>query len=350
MKRNLCIVLTLLLIMFSVPSQVFAADIEELQVKVVSATENEEGIKITYETTEEDMPDTFQFALSKNGQFIWDATCDISPVSEGEDKESCILNYPQGQIPRNTYDLVVWATQDKDNGIVKSSPVYAFKLVLGAAGESLAVPYKTGQGRIMLVQAPFAYVTASASSMDSPICYLRHGDTVEVYGNIKEAPIVFIRRGELSGYMYSRVLSSQIFNLNGSIGDKAVGIAKTRVGDPYSQPLAGTGRYLDCSYLAMWTYKQLGVDLPRTAADQGQYLEGKGLTVSYEELRPGDLIFWSYENNGRFKNISHVGIYAGEGKNVEAVNPRLGVVYRDVPSKSSIVLCARPQNLLVEES
>lgn len=347
LRRTLCTILAIVLVIVTIPATVFAADNESLQVQVVSAVEDGAGIKITYTATVEDRPDTFQYALSRNGQFIWDSTLDITTSSN--EKNEVILDFPQKRIPRNTYDFVVWATKNQDNGIVNSSQVYAFKLVLGSASENIAEPYKTGQGSVMLVQVPFAYVAASVSSMDSPICYLKSGDIVEVYGDIKNEPIVFIKHNDISGYMYSRTLSSQIFDLNGGIGDKAVSIAMTRVGDPYSQPLAGSGRYLDCSYLAMWTYKQLGIDLPRTAADQGQYLESKNLTVTFDHLRPGDLIFWSYEKNGRYRDISHVGIYAGKNKNIEAVNPRLGVVYRDIPSKDNIVMCARPQSLLLQE-
>lgn len=348
LRRTLCVILAIVLAVVTIPATVFAADNESLQVQVVSVVEKGEGIKITYTAAEGNMPDSFQYALSRNGQFIWDETLDVDVAISGTGTYEFILKFPQKRIPRNTYDFVIWATKDNGNGIVKSSQVYAFKLVLGSTSENVSVPYKTDQGSVMLVQAPFAYVAASVSSMDSPICYLKQGDTVEVYGDIKNDPIVFIKRNDLSGYMYSRVLSSQIFDLKGSLGDKAVNIAMTRVGDPYSQPLAGSGRYLDCSYLAMWTYKQLGIALPRTAADQAQYLEKKGLTVEFDHLSPGDLIFWSYEKNGRYCDISHVGIYAGGNKNIEAVNPRLGVVYRDIPSKDSIVMCARPQSLAFE--
>ena len=55
---------------------------------------------------------------------------------------------------------------------------------------------------------------------------------------------------------------------------------------------------------------------------------------------PGDLIFYSYSNNGRFFNITHVAIYVGNGKVVEAANERIGVVYRSVQSQSSIVFIA----------
>ena len=37
-------------------------------------------------------------------------------------------------------------------------------------------------------------------------------------------------------------------------------------------------------------------------------------------MQPGDLIFYSYTTNGRYKNISHVGIYVGKGNMAETVD------------------------------
>ena len=42
------------------------------------------------------------------------------------------------------------------------------------------------------------------------------------------------------------------------------------------------------------------------------------------------------------KNISHVAVYVGNGKVVEALNERVGVVYRDVASVGKIVVIGRP--------
>ena len=79
-----------------------------------------------------------------------------------------------------------------------------------------------------------------------------------------------------------------------------------------------------------------------TAAAEAQGLDEAGKSVSYDEMQPGDLIFYSFTNNGRYKNISHVAIYVGNGKAVEALNEKYGVVYRDVSSVGSIVLIGRP--------
>ena len=79
-----------------------------------------------------------------------------------------------------------------------------------------------------------------------------------------------------------------------------------------------------------------------TAAAEAQGLDEADKTVSYEQLQPGDLIFYSYASNGRYKNIGHVAIYVGNGKVVEALNERYGVVYRDLSNTGSIVLIGRP--------
>ncbi|WP_091235738.1 C40 family peptidase [Anaerobium acetethylicum] len=127
---------------------------------------------------------------------------------------------------------------------------------------------------------------------------------------------------------------------------QAVSFALSKVGYPYSQAYRDSGSYYDCSSLAYYSWRAAGVDISfggaTTAAAEGQGLEEAGKTVTYEELQPGDLIFYSYCSNGRYKDISHVAVYAGSGKVVEAANERIGVVYRDVPNPGSIVLIGRP--------
>ncbi|MFS0726329.1 C40 family peptidase [Paenibacillus sp. 1P07SE] len=128
----------------------------------------------------------------------------------------------------------------------------------------------------------------------------------------------------------------------GEIGSEVVKLALTRLGDPYSQPKAGQDDFTDCSYLVQWVYRQLGINLPRTAAEQARFSVENGLTVSAAELVPGDLVFWSYERNGRFMDITHVGIYAGNGKVVDASSSRGQVVYRNLFDSDKQVLFGRP--------
>jgi hypothetical protein len=128
----------------------------------------------------------------------------------------------------------------------------------------------------------------------------------------------------------------------GELGSEAVKLALTRLGDPYSQPKAGQDNFTDCSYLVQWVYRQLGISLPRTAAEQARFCIENGMTVSAADLVPGDLVFWSYERNGRFMDITHVGIYAGDGKVVDASSSRGQVVYRNLFDSDRQVLFGRP--------
>lgn len=130
-------------------------------------------------------------------------------------------------------------------------------------------------------------------------------------------------------------------------GRKVVAFALSKVGYPYSQAYRDSGNYYDCSSLAYYAWRSAGVSImyegSNTAASEGKYCYDNNLLVNYDEMQPGDLIFYSYDRNGRFMNITHVAIYVGNGKVVEAANSRLGVVYRPVQGRSSIVFIGRPR-------
>ena len=132
----------------------------------------------------------------------------------------------------------------------------------------------------------------------------------------------------------------------GETGNAAVDLAMTKLGTPYSQEFRNQEGYFDCSSFTYWVYSQLGIRLQyggsNTAAAQGQYITENHLAVSYNDLAPGDLIFYSFETNGRYMNISHIAIYAGNGYVVDASSSRGKVVYRPIYGQSSIVLCGRP--------
>lgn len=130
-------------------------------------------------------------------------------------------------------------------------------------------------------------------------------------------------------------------------GRNVVAFALSKVGYPYSQAYRDSGNYYDCTSLAYYAWQNAGVNImyegSNTAASEGKFCYDNHLLVNYDEMQPGDLIFYSYSNNGRFMNISHVAIYVGDGKVVEAANSRIGVVYRPVQGRSSIVFIGRPR-------
>ena len=105
-------------------------------------------------------------------------------------------------------------------------------------------------------------------------------------------------------------------------------------------------QYYDCSSLAYYSWKEAGIDISfggaTTAAAEAQGLESANKNVSYNDIQPGDLIFYSYTKNGRYKNISHVAVYVGNGMVVEAKGTAYGVTYNEVPNLDDIVVVGRP--------
>lgn len=95
-----------------------------------------------------------------------------------------------------------------------------------------------------------------------------------------------------------------------SRGSKALQYALQQIGDIYVWGGAGPTRW-DCSGLTLRSFQRSGVSLPHSAAVQFGY----GKLVSYKKLKPGDLLFFG-------RPISHVSIYMGGGKMVQA--PRAG--------------------------
>ena len=127
----------------------------------------------------------------------------------------------------------------------------------------------------------------------------------------------------------------------GAGGQAAADLAMTKIGCRYSQDKRYQEGYYDCSSLVQRLYKETGIKLPATAAEQGRYCYDNAMIINKRDLKPGDLIFYSYEKNGEFRNISHVAIYVGDGKMVHAANPSRGVVL-DPLRTNSVVFYARP--------
>jgi cell wall-associated NlpC family hydrolase len=96
---------------------------------------------------------------------------------------------------------------------------------------------------------------------------------------------------------------------DGSRGSIALKFALQQIGDVYVWAAAGPTQW-DCSGLTMRSYQAAGVSLPHSSRMQISY----GKSVSFSSLKPGDLLFFG-------KPISHVSIYMGGGKMVQAPRP-----------------------------
>ncbi|MGW0530762.1 NlpC/P60 family protein [Streptomyces sp. NPDC003032] len=94
---------------------------------------------------------------------------------------------------------------------------------------------------------------------------------------------------------------------------KVIDFAEAQIGKPYVWGATGPDSY-DCSGLTQDAWKAAGISLPRTTWDQVKV----GTTVKTAAAQPGDLVFF-------YDDISHVGIYIGDGKMIHAPKPGANV-------------------------
>ncbi|WP_263120110.1 C40 family peptidase [Cellulomonas sp. RIT-PI-Y] len=111
-------------------------------------------------------------------------------------------------------------------------------------------------------------------------------------------------------------------------GESLVESAKKYQGTPYvwgGESLDEGG--LDCSGLVQRSLADLGVtDIPRTAREQMTLGEE---VPSLDQARPGDLVV--------FNGGTHIGIYVGDGKMIDAPKPGDQVRIRDVYTEPSTI-------------
>ena len=113
-----------------------------------------------------------------------------------------------------------------------------------------------------------------------------------------------------------------------------IATAKTYIGVPYiwggEYPTTG----FDCSGFVQYVFAQNGITLPRVSVDQSIV----GTSINFNNIEPGDLIFFSMQNNG---TVDHVGIYLGNDQFINA-SSSLGVtIYPIGPYWESVEFCAR---------
>jgi len=98
-------------------------------------------------------------------------------------------------------------------------------------------------------------------------------------------------------------------------GAAAVAWASAQVGKMYVYGAAGPDTF-DCSGLTMMAWRSAGVNINRTSRDQYKGV----LKISYDDMRPGDLVFWSTNPNDP-NAVYHVAMWIGGGQIVEASRP-----------------------------
>ena len=118
-----------------------------------------------------------------------------------------------------------------------------------------------------------------------------------------------ITEGGINSHAVTSVSSDFIPEIPDGKGSEIFTIAQGFLGIPYRYG-GGDPSGFDCSGLVQFTHMNAGINVPRTAV--AQYKAAYSVTRS--ELKPGDVIFFRIH----WRKISHVGIYAGQGRFIHA--------------------------------
>jgi len=142
-----------------------------------------------------------------------------------------------------------------------------------------------------------AQVAALKKQMSTKLGQANQKMTVLDSSAMSQALTIFQQTGSYPDYTLPTVSNVETIALR---------YALEKVGDPYVWAAAGPNEF-DCSGLVVWAYAQEGISLPHYTGD----LWNIGEHVSENDLQPGDLVFF-------YADISHVGIYIGNGLMVDA--------------------------------
>jgi len=112
---------------------------------------------------------------------------------------------------------------------------------------------------------------------------------------------------------------SAVAGTSGVTGSAVVADAEKYLGVPYVWG-GESNSGLDCSGLVQKTFKDLGIDVPRIAADQQKVGQA---VPSLKDAQPGDLLFFG-------QPAYHVAIYMGNNKLIESPEPGRSVHITDV--------------------
>ncbi len=121
---------------------------------------------------------------------------------------------------------------------------------------------------------------------------------------------------------------------SGGDGDDLAAFASKYAGARYVAGGRSPQTGWDCAGFTQWVAKQYGIDIPDVSWQQIK----TGTAVSdLSAAKPGDLLFF-HEPGGHHHDpsslgVNHVAIYLGDGKMVEAANPRAGTRIGPVDTK-----------------
>ena len=108
-----------------------------------------------------------------------------------------------------------------------------------------------------------------------------------------------------------------------------VNLARQFVGGKYSWGGSSPSTGFDCSGLIKYVFNQVGINLPRTAAQQGKV----GQKINLQQAQPGDVIWFGSKNSPSGEHIGLISrIDNGQIYIIDAAGKKLGITERLLPN------------------
>ena len=187
------------------------------------------------------------------------------------------------------------------------------------AKQRLTATSLTVNDKLSLVKAASAKYKAQQAAAQSKLAQAQA--LLATLSKAEQARLAALNDAQENADQAASLAAAKRLNFGSGRGASALRFAIKQIGDRYVFGAAGP-TYWDCSGLTMRAFATAGVSLPHSAAAQSSY----GRSVNFSQMQAGDLVFF---NHGGRSYISHVGIYLGGGRMVNAPRPGSRVKVQD---------------------
>jgi cell wall-associated NlpC family hydrolase len=214
-------------------------------------------------------------------------------------------------------------------------PAFAEKVILGKLGQALAqtpiFSRPTTRARVYYKVKPYEYLVLQSANNDKYFKVLLENGS---YGYVSSEAVARLP------YNVTADRNSPMRDIGSVSSRSRAALASYSLnyeGTPYVWGGNDPQRGIDCSGFVKYLYGKIGINLPRTAAQQVHV--GQRIT-RLEDLKAGDrLYFWSSKRN----MIGHTGMYLGNGYFVHSSTNHHGVAtdYLATPKWLNMLVAAR---------
>ncbi len=138
----------------------------------------------------------------------------------------------------------------------------------------------------------------------------------------------------MNSVLHKKFTTSSLIITRQEKADAIIATAKKYIGVRYLWGGTSPNTGFDCSGFVQYVFAQNGTTLPRVSRDQYTV----GTPVDFNNLQPGDLVFFSIAKNGV---VDHDGIYIGNGQFINSSSSKGVTVYTLGPYWKSVYLGAK---------